>query len=419
MFDTRCRKGRIRSWVAAAVTLAAGAGWAGAQDAPEGPLPNYAQQILEGKTPPADKNLIQAGCCGQLSGAPMITGSMDGGAGPCPPGCPTGHCTPGRKCPTRFGSGCSSCGGGGCGSSCAGDGCEYTSKFGRLCDSLFSCWCCPDPCYEPQWLPTANAAMFTDHARPQTHMKIGWNMGMQMNMPDRNEFWWARIGRKGPANRTEEFNYHELTMYNETATGAFGMFIEMPYRLIEGGANGFDAGWGDMNLGTKTMFVDCELMQLTFQFRTYIPIGSTPKGFGTGHVSLEPSLLAAVKLGQKTWFEGQFSEWIPVGGDKDQAGMVFHYHTSINHLWCQKKSMQFITMLEYQGYAFQDGLVTNPANFVGPERVKSSREAYHYLGPGARVVICDNFDIGFGAAFSLTNDGFADQLYRTEFRLRF
>lgn len=405
---------RVRTWVMAAFACALGANSALAQDPPEGPVPSYAQSILEGKTPPVDKSIIQAGCCGHISGAPMITGSMDG-AGPCPPGCPTGHCLPGRKCPTRY-AGCSSCGGG-CGSSCDGEECE--SRLGRLCSNLFTCFCCTDPCYEPQWLPTANAGFFVDHARPQSHMKLRWDAGMSMNMPDRNEFWWARIGRKGPRNRTDEFNYHELTMYNETATGNFGFFIEMPYRLLEGGANGFDAGWGDLNLGTKTMFVDCELMQLTFQFRTYIPVGSTPKGFGTGHVSLEPSLLAAVKLAPKTWFEAQFSEWIPIAGDPDQAGMVFHYHTSLNHLWIQKKAMQFISTLEYQGYAFQDGLTTNPASFVGPERVKSSREAYHYLGPGFRFVICDNYDIGFGAAFSLTNDGFADQLYRTEFRLRF
>jgi hypothetical protein len=419
MTSTRRGRGRWRTWAIAVGALAAWAGLAPAEDAPSGPVPAYARQILEGKTPPADPKLIQAGCCGQISsGAPMITGELGGGDA-CPPACPTGHCVPGRGCPTRFGKGCGSCGsGGGCGTSgCGVD--ESYGRFGRLCDNLFSCFCCSDPCYEPQWLPTANAAMFVDHARPQTTMRLRWDLGIDMKMPDRNEFFWARIGRKGPRNVEDTFNYHDLMLYNETAVGAFGFFIEMPYRLIEGGRNGFDAGWGDLNLGTKSMFVDCELMQLTFQFRTYVPVGSTPKGFGTGHVSLEPSLLMAVKLAERTWFEGQFSEWIPIGGDQEMAGMVFHYHTSINHLWCQRKSFQFISMLEYQGYAFQDGAVTNPFTGYNGNVVRSSRDAYHYLGPGFRLVICENYDIGFGAAISLTSDHFADQLYRTEFRIRF
>ena len=413
MNGTRRGTSRFRAWAIAALSacgLTTGA--VSAQDAPEGPVPAYAQMILEGKTP-ASKTVTQTGCCDNLSPAPMLTESFGGcGAGTCPPGCATGHCIPGRKCPTRCGT-CGSCGGGSCGDD------DCSGRFSRLTNQLFTCFCCTDPCYEPQWLPQANAGFFVDHARPQSQMRIRWDAGLDMIMPDRNEFFWARIGRKGPPNREQTLDYHELTMYTEVAGAAASVFTEMPYRLVSPDRNDFHAGWGDLTIGTKSMFIDCELMQLTFQFKTIIPVGSTRNGFGTGHVTLEPSLLSTIKLTSKDYLETQLSEWIPIAGDHDYAGMILHYHMSLNHLWCQKKAVQFVTSLEYQGYAFQDGALTNPANFVGPVTKTSSRDSYHYIGPGCRFVICDNYDIGFGAAFSLTDDHFADQLLRTEIRIRY
>jgi hypothetical protein len=415
------RNGGVRAWVLAALGALALGGTAAADDPPVGPVPDYANSILEGKPlPKAPPSAIsQVGCCGNnLSPTPMITGGLEGSSvsvGNCPPGCPTGHCIPGRKCPDRFGGGC---GGGGCGDPCDG-------KFWNLCGSLFECFCCPDPCYEPQWLPQANAAFFVDHARPQSHMRIRWDHGADMFLPDRNEFFWARIGRKGPRQPENTFGYHDFTMYTEIANGGFGFFVEGPfYRILDTNLNPYDAGWGDMNLGTKSMFIDCELLQLTFQFRTWIPTGPSIKGFGTGHVTLEPSLLATLKVTPNTYVETQISEWIPIGGDDEFAGTVLHTHTSINHLLCRKKALQFIGTLEYQNYIFQDGALTLPANAQGGAAAPnflttgSSGEAYHYAGPGFRIVICDKYDIGFGAAFSLTSDHFADQLYRTEFRVR-
>jgi hypothetical protein len=405
---------RVRTWTFALLTALGMSGSAYSQENNADRLPDYAKMIMEGKQPPVEGQVPVA-----ESPAPMITGSTAGcSVGNCPPGCSTRHCVPGRKCPTRY-AGCSTCGT--MGPADFSTGCdEDCGKFDRLCSSLFTCFCCPDPCYEPQWLPVANTGFFIDHARPQSHMRLRYDLGMNMIFPDRNEFFWARIGRKGPRNREETLNYHDTSLYVETGSGAFSATIEGPfYRVLETDNNGFDAGWGDMIVGTKTMFIDCELLQLTFAFKTYIPIGSSAKGFGTGHVSLEPSLLGALKITPKTYLEFQLSEWIPIGGDNDFAGDMLHYHLSWNHLWCKKKAWQVTTSWEYFAYVFQDGAYTNPTSFGDPPLGKSSREAFHYMGPGLRFTICDNFDIGVGAAFSLTSDHFADQLYRVEGRLRY
>ena len=60
-------------------------------------------------------------------------------------------------------------------------------------------------------------------------------------------------------------------------------------RSVNGTPFGQDgAGFSDMSITAKTMLLDSELFLFGFQMRTYIPIGQTGKGLGTGHVSLEP-----------------------------------------------------------------------------------------------------------------------------------
>jgi len=406
---------RFRNWLAAG--LACCSGWAGiasAQDRPSGAVPEYAQAILDGKPLPAT-DLQQVGCCGNdLSPAPMITGGAGVSVGDCPPGCPTGHCVPGRKCPDRYGSGC---GWGGC-----DDGC---GKFWGLCSSLFECYCCPDPCYEPTWYPQANAGIFIDHARPRSQMIFRYDSGVNLILPDRSEFYWSRIGQKGPGRPERSVNYNDLVLGNEIAAGNFGLVIEQTYRQQDAEINGRVSGFGDMRIATKSMLIDCELLQCTFQFKTYIPIGNFNRGLGIGHVALEPSILTALKITPNTYLESQVSQWIPVGGTTGFEGNVLHIHESLNHLWWRKKSLQFITMWEYQAYIFQNGSFTQPFDAQPDPNAnplvlgRSNREAYHYTGPGARLVVCDKYDVGFGATFALTDDHFAEQLYRVEFRWRY
>ena len=77
---------------------------------------------------------------------------------------------------------------------------------------------------------------------------------------------------------------------------------------------------------------------------------------------------------------------------------------------------QFIATLEFNGYSFQDGLFTDP---VTGAAVRSSGGNYFGVGPGFRWVISQHCDFGFGVNFSVTRQHLADQLYRSELRLRF
>src|SRR5262249_42459850 len=156
----------------------------------------------------------------------------------------------------------------------------------------------------------------------------------------------------------------------------------------------------------------------TFQFKTFIPTGNFGRGLGTGHASLEPSFLMALKLTPTTYLQAQFSYWFPVGGDQAYEGNVFHYHFSLNQLICNcGHDIQLIATFEAGGYEFTSGQFTDPltltqfrANAVG---------SIFNVGPGLRLHFCDKIDFGVGTAFAVSDDHLAEELVRAEFRIRF
>ncbi|HEY1860770.1 MAG TPA: hypothetical protein VGG61_10470 [Gemmataceae bacterium] len=360
------------------------------------PLPS-----LDGKAPAAAEpsGILQTGCssCGSHLAAPSgDLGECMGGCGAC--------CVPGHPC-------CPPC--------------NADSCIGRFFCGVYECICCPDPCYEPQWIAGANAAFFVDGARPMTQMRIRWDSGQNLQFPDRAEYFWARAdghgkGPKFPINGFKGetgLDYNQLSLYTEAASGNFSAFTILPYLSIDPEQAPHAAGFGDVVVGTKSMLMDCELLQLTFGFNTYIPSGNFLKGLGTAHVSLEPQFLLAVRLAQDTYFQGQLAEWIPLGGDNDYQGAILHYHFSLNQvLWRPIADVQIIGTAEFNGYSFQDGAFTDP---IQGAFQKASGETYISIGPGLRFVICDKVDFGVGTAFNVTDHHFAEQLYRTELRWRF
>ena len=87
----------------------------------------------------------------------------------------------------------------------------------------------------------------------------------------------------------------------------------MPYNQINPNWAPTSAGFGDLNFGMKSLMFDCEMLQVAFQFRTYMPTGTSMDNLGTGHISLDPSILASLKLTPTTYLQGQIGNFIPIG----------------------------------------------------------------------------------------------------------
>lgn len=312
--------------------------------------------------------------------------------------------------------GCATCGGTNCvpGRNCTGCG-DCDTTIGRLLNGFYDALCCPDPCYEPRWLPTANAAFFQDSPRPITQTRLRWDSVHQYRFPDSAEFFWGKIGTKGPKNPVFTLRYNQLSLFQEVAAKGASVFVEMPYLSVTPDNNPSSAGFGDLNAGVKTVLLDRELLLVAMQFRTYAPVGFALNGLGTGHVSLEPSLLAALKLSPSTHLQMQFADWIPLGGSPGFAGNTLHYHVSLNQNLCkQGDCFNIAATMEFNGFSYRgqftdlDGTVRDLAG-----------SSYFNAGPGLRIQYCDRCDFGVGMAFGFGNGHGPNQVYRTEFRLRF
>ncbi|VTS02876.1 Uncharacterized protein OS=Blastopirellula marina DSM 3645 GN=DSM3645_13590 PE=4 SV=1: Phenol_MetA_deg [Gemmata massiliana] len=338
------------------------------------------------------------------------------------------------------GNTCSSCGGGGAVGGCStcgacgdvpcrsgGKRCEpfpAHTAAGRVIGLIYSSVCCPDPCYQPKWEPLADAAFFTDAVRPKTSTRFRWDYGSHFAYPDRGEYFFARADGNGRGPKANSLvkaipyvDYHELNMITEIAMGNAGVQIAVPYRSVNSSPFGQDgAGFADMSITAKTLLLDSELALFGFQMRTYIPIGQTGKGLGTGHVSLEPGLNFGLRLAPETYMQAQVVEWIPIGGDKDYQGAHLRWATSLNHvLWRPIRDVQLVGTLESTGISFQDGLFTDPV--LGSQRLAKRTSAA--IGPGLRLFFCDTFDFGVGWQHGITGKYLVRDELRFEARYRY
>ncbi|MCA1686982.1 MAG: hypothetical protein LC745_13635, partial [Planctomycetia bacterium] len=118
-----------------------------------------------------DDAVGQAGCttCGGFHN------SADGPAFHASFGCAGGSCVPGQK-------------------PCYPPATPCGTVFGQFFSNLYQCLCCPDPCYQPRWVPAANASLFADYARPRTVTRIRYDNLNNMLRPDRNEFFLKQTG---------------------------------------------------------------------------------------------------------------------------------------------------------------------------------------------------------------------------------
>ena len=399
-----------RSWSMVAVLFGAFVGLTSAARAqgdvaqiPTMPPAVSNEEVKPIPTTPTGDGVSQASCssCG---GGLLGSGGGVGGCMGCGSG--SGQCSPSRR-------ECDCC--------CSTDTC-----LGRFVNGLYQCVCCPDPCYEPRWVALADSAFYTDAARPVTQMRIRIDQMWDMNSPDRAEYFWAQEGVKGPArmgpNGTKlpinSIDVSDVRLYTEAAAGRAGISIDLPYRRIE---KDFDAsGFADMIIGTKAMLLDCELIQITFGFKTYIPTGAPTNGLSTAHVSLEPSLIWALRLSPSTYLQAQTALFIPIGGTPAFQGNVFNYSFSLNQmLYKPCNDLKVIGTLELVGWEILDGSRTDGTT---PSASNSGIEAKTNIlsgGPGFRVVICDRIDLGLGSLFAFTNQHWAEEQIRFDFRWRF
>lgn len=274
----------------------------------------------------------------------------------------------------------------------------------------------PDcPTLATERLPFASFEI--DSATPGKYFRVRYDAGWGYDRPDRSEYFWPREGASGgtgPALAESNVDYQDVRFYYENGAGPISFFIDLPIRSVDPEVNPDTTGFGDMNLGAKSILCKKGDFTLSTIFRTYIPTGNRRKGLGTGHVSLEPGLLANYRFWEKTLFFGEFKYYFPIGGDPDWAGGALRYGFGASHvLWQSEcKSFAITPVLEFVGWTVLDGRATLPSG--GFENVDGLW--IYNVQPGVRMMIGPKVDVGVSGAWAITDAHWYDSLVRLDLR---
>ncbi len=321
---------------------------------------------------------------------------------------------------------------------------ECNTVIGGFFTNLYQEICCPDPCYQPKWDPAAYASFFADYARPRTVTRIRYDNLEDMTRPDRNQFWIYQVNPKGRSVVNPRARLQQVSLYQEAAGERGSFFVEYPYRQINSNWEPTQAGFGDVNFGIKSLLFDCEMLQVTFQMRTYMPSGNFTSNLGTGQFVVDPSILTSLKLSPTTYFQGQFGNWVPVGGpgtaklmiparypdgkatvinDGNLAGGIFYWLMSLNQvLWYCTPDSPLIATLEMDGWSFENGGYTTVVRQPGNQhysRADGGGVSYFNIGPGLRQSICNRLDFGGAITWATDTAHWAQPWFRFEVRFLF
>jgi hypothetical protein len=224
-------------------------------------------------------------------------------------------------------------------------------------------------------------------------------------------------------------NFQQISSYLEYApTQRFSAFIDVPMVFIHPKPEdiGNTQGVGDINAGVKYAFLYSDTTVITGQMRVYAPTGDVNEGLGTGHVSLEPGLLAYQALSNRARLEGEFKDWIPIGGT-DFAGNVLEYGLGLSYDLYQGQGFRVTPVVEFVGWTALSGkellLLSTHAGYVkdasGDTIVNGKFGARFFFGEPAAPGLPGAADLYVGYGQALTGDRWYKDLFRTELRFRF
>jgi hypothetical protein len=264
----------------------------------------------------------------------------------------------------------------------------------------------------------AMALFEIDVSQPQNNFRFRVDLANGFRTPDRAEYLFAGPAR-GPQLPETSVAYQDLRFLMETGGPSFSVGTEIPIRILDPDRNPNTAGLSDLNLTTKTVLMDGKSWQLTQIFRTYFNTGAPAKGLGTGHVSIEPGLLARYRASETLNWHGAIQYWVPLGGDPAHSGEVLKYGVGFSHLLYDSDTFAIIDTLEVVGWTVLDGQKLDPWTGIA---LPVDGEGIIHVYPGLRVVRDAGGDFGlveFGISgtVGMGNSRWLDNLVRLEFRV--
>jgi hypothetical protein len=259
-----------------------------------------------------------------------------------------------------------------------------------------------------------------DISQPFGNISLRSDAVYNLTQPNRAEYFWAKPGR-GPKLPEQSVSYQDFRIRLEMGSEAFSLATEYPIRLLNPEVNDNTGGFGDMHLVQKTRMMDGNRWQITQLLRTVLNNGSARKGLGTGHVSMEPGVLARYKYSDLTYWHGQLKLMFPIAGNPNHSGPALTWGLGLSHVYYETDTFAYIPTIEFINTWILDGQVTN---FPPGIPVDVAGDGIFNLSPGLRIVTDGGGDLGlieFGinTVVSIGSDGWYDALLRAELRFVF
>jgi hypothetical protein len=262
---------------------------------------------------------------------------------------------------------------------------------------------------------------YIDSAVLGDQVRLRYESAYDINRPNRAEFLWAwpPSAGNGPPLAESSTDYQSLSAYLEkTWTENVSGFVELAGLLVNPEINDNTGGLGDINLGCKLAMVATDCQLTTLQMRVYVPTGDESRALGTGHVSLEPSLLHYRRLNSIWTSESELRYFAPIGGTEDRRGPVTRYGTGLSCLLWESENVRISPVTEFVGWTVLDGKSTflDPAGGTVIEDATGDTIVNGKFGirfsTGANSLY-----VGYGHA--LTGDRWYEDVLRIDFRRTF
>lgn len=307
----------------------------------------------------------------------------------------------------------------------------------------------PPPPPEPE-PPRRRGSMvgYIEDAVVSSKVRIRFDLGYEINAPDRAEFFYAKCGcyrdagadpdAPGPRpGAATDLDYRQLYIQGEYAFGdRFSAYAEFPFRWIQ--PNSFAAGtvpdglspfgnqsgFSDLRAGIKAALFSDGANVVTARVQAFMPSGEASNGLGTDHWSLEPSLLLYNRVADRVVIESMVGWWHPFEGasgaplstEERWAGDVFFFGIGPSFEIYRSDRVRLAPVVELVGWHVVDGFQSAPP-FPPPTEAEGTNIVNLKIGGRVSWEPRSSLYIGFGKA--LTDDVWYDDILRFEYRVSF
>ena len=260
---------------------------------------------------------------------------------------------------------------------------------------------------------------YVDSAIPGNVLRLRSDLAYNNRQPERAEFFYAETGagHRGLPLDERSVDYQDMSLYIEHVLGdRLSAFVEVPYRMANFDINENHSGFSDINLGVKYALLSTECTVLSSQFRLYTPTGNAHLGLGTGHVSVEPSLLLYHKWTDRMASESELRFWGAIGGTAHVQGSLLRVGTGLHYDAIRTENLTVSPVTELVAWYFIDG-AEDPAFGTNGPMLNAAGDTMVNAKLGVRFKMegVGDFYAGYGRA--LTGEFLYKDMFRFEFRL--